>query len=118
MKPSLREMLADSHTATVAIAVLLLWSLDGAFRALWSPVFRAVSYLLTAAAIFRYSVLPSNPDHDGPWDVDDYAFLSIRRRYQPFGGLALVAMGVWHWAAPPLNQLPQQTNREAGCLSG
>ncbi len=58
MKPSLREMLADSHTATVAIAVLLLWSLDGAFRALWSPVFRAVSYLLTAAAIFDIPYFP------------------------------------------------------------
>jgi hypothetical protein len=52
MKPSLRQILADSHTATVAIALLLLWSLDGAFRALWPPVFRAVSYLFTAAAIF------------------------------------------------------------------
>lgn len=52
MKRSLRDALAESHTAAVAIAVLLVWSLDGAFRALWDPAFRAVSFLFTAIAIF------------------------------------------------------------------
>ena len=51
MKPSLREVLADSHIAAVAIAVLLLWSLDDAFRALWIPLPFAFSYLATAVAI-------------------------------------------------------------------
>jgi len=51
MKPSLRQVLADSHIAAVAIAVLLLWSLDGAFRGLWGPVYGVVEYLFTAIAI-------------------------------------------------------------------
>jgi len=51
MKRSLRQVLADSHIAAVTIAVLLLWSIDGAFRALWGPVSHAVGFLFTAVAI-------------------------------------------------------------------
>ena len=52
MKRSLRVALAESHVAAVAIAVLLLWSLDGAFRALWDPALSAARFLFTAVAIF------------------------------------------------------------------
>ncbi len=52
MKPSLREVLAVSHIASVTIAVLLVWSLDSAFRALWEPLSRIASFLFTALAIF------------------------------------------------------------------
>ena len=52
MKRPLRQILADSDIAAVTIAVLLLWSLDGTFRALWGPVSRAVGFLFTAVAIF------------------------------------------------------------------
>lgn len=52
MKPSLREILAESHVSAVAIALLLVWSLDSGFRALWDPLARAVSFLATAIAIF------------------------------------------------------------------
>lgn len=52
MKPSLRETLADSHVAAVAIAVLLVWSLDSGFRALWDPFYRLADFLFTAFAIF------------------------------------------------------------------
>jgi len=51
LKPTLRNILADSHVAAIAIAVLLLWALDDAFRALWPPFFQLVQYLLTAVAI-------------------------------------------------------------------
>ncbi|MGH9570246.1 MAG: hypothetical protein ACRD4F_11425, partial [Candidatus Angelobacter sp.] len=51
MKRSLRQTLADSHIAAVTIALLLLWSLDNAFRALWEPLSRAMSFLFTAVAI-------------------------------------------------------------------
>ncbi|MGA1992053.1 MAG: hypothetical protein ABSH46_13455 [Bryobacteraceae bacterium] len=44
MKHSLRRILADSHVSAVAIAVLLLWSLDSGFRAL-------AGFLITALAI-------------------------------------------------------------------
>ena len=52
MKRSLRQILDDSHIAAVTIAVLLMWFLDGAFRALWIPVSRAIGFLFTAVAIF------------------------------------------------------------------
>jgi hypothetical protein len=52
MKRSLRQNLADSHVAAVMIALLLLWSFDGAFHALWEPASRAIQFLITAIAIF------------------------------------------------------------------
>jgi|SRR5215469_5543298 len=51
MKRSLREVLADSEVAAVAIAVLLLWGFDAAFRSLWEPVLRLGVFLFTAIAI-------------------------------------------------------------------
>ena len=51
MNRSLRQVLADFHIAAVTIAVLVLYSLDGAFRALWIPVSRAIGFLFTAIAI-------------------------------------------------------------------
>lgn len=51
MQPSLRETLADTHIAAVAIAVLLLSSLDSGFRALWPPLPRTIEFVVTAIAI-------------------------------------------------------------------
>ncbi|MGB7283529.1 MAG: hypothetical protein WBE13_14785 [Candidatus Acidiferrum sp.] len=51
MKTSLREFLADSHISAVAIAVLLLWSLELAAKALWGALSVAASFLFTAVAI-------------------------------------------------------------------
>jgi hypothetical protein len=51
VKPSLRKILADSHVSAVAIAVLLFWSLDSAFWALWGPLSRAASFFFTAVTI-------------------------------------------------------------------
>ena len=51
MRPSLRESLAESHVSAIAIAVLLIWSLDAGFRALWGPLSRVASFLFTAVAI-------------------------------------------------------------------
>ena len=52
MKPTLREILAHSHIAAVAIAVLLIWSLDWGFRALWNPLLRVAGFLFNLIAIF------------------------------------------------------------------
>ena len=51
MRPSRRQVLADSHVAAVAIALFVLWSLDAAFSALWLPVSRAMEFVFTAIAI-------------------------------------------------------------------
>lgn len=52
VSPSLRETLADTHIAAVTVAVLLLWTLDGTFRALWGSLSSVAGFLLTAVAIF------------------------------------------------------------------
>ena len=49
---SIREALIDSHISAVAIAVLLLWSINSGFLALSGPLYRGASFLLTAVAIF------------------------------------------------------------------
>jgi hypothetical protein len=51
MKPTLRETVANTHIAAVAIAVLLLWALDDEFQVLWEPIQRIFIYLFTAVAI-------------------------------------------------------------------
>jgi hypothetical protein len=47
----LRRVLADSHISDVAIAALVLRSLDSAFRILWPPIANAATFLFTAIAI-------------------------------------------------------------------
>lgn len=61
MKPSLREVLADSHVAAVAVAVLLLSVLGDVGRALLQPLLETAEYLVTAVAIrdFPYPSLAS-----------------------------------------------------------
>ncbi len=52
MKRSLREVLADSQVAAVAIAVFLLSGFDAAFRGLWEQLYRLGVFLFTAIAIW------------------------------------------------------------------
>jgi hypothetical protein len=51
VSPSFREILAESHIAAVSIVVLLVWSLTLGLQALWSPLWRAASFISTAVAI-------------------------------------------------------------------
>jgi hypothetical protein len=53
-KHVLRERLADSHVAAIAVAALLVWSLDAAFRAVLAPLGRVVDYLANAIGIFGF----------------------------------------------------------------
>jgi hypothetical protein len=66
MKHSLREVLADSQVAAVAIAVFLLSGFDAAFRSLWEPFYRLGFILFTAVGIWdipsHFSKLTSS-DH-------------------------------------------------------
>ena len=52
MKSTVREVLVDSHVSAFAVVVLLLWSLDAGFKALWIPLSRAATVLFAAVAIF------------------------------------------------------------------
>ena len=51
VRPTLREILADSHISAIAIVVLLLWSTISVFRASFWPSIRIAEYLFTAVAI-------------------------------------------------------------------
>ena len=51
MKPTLREVLADSHIAAVSILLLLVWSLGTAFRAIGPSILSIVDFLITGVAI-------------------------------------------------------------------
>jgi hypothetical protein len=51
MKPTIREILADTHVPAIAVALLLVWSLEEGIVALRDPVFYAAGYLFTAIGI-------------------------------------------------------------------
>jgi len=59
VRPSLREILADTHIAAVAIAVLLLWTLDGTFRALCGT--RFLVSLVSCSRRWRSSIFRTSP---------------------------------------------------------
>ena len=61
VKRPLRRVLADSHVAAVAIALLLLWALNGAFWTLWDPVYRVGRFLFTAIAIWDLPYFSTKP---------------------------------------------------------
>lgn len=74
VRPTLREILAESHISAVAIAVLLLWSIISAFRALLGPSLRVAEYLFTAAAI-------RDIPFAGPFNFADRVMLFVRIEY-------------------------------------
>lgn len=50
-KRSFRQVLADSHIAAIAAAVLTVWSIYEALNAVAGPLASAATYLVTAVAI-------------------------------------------------------------------
>jgi hypothetical protein len=50
VRPTVCQVLADSHIAAVAIAVLLLRSLESGVRILEHPFYRVVDFLINAVA--------------------------------------------------------------------
>jgi hypothetical protein len=55
VKPSVRKILADSHIAAVAMAVLLTFALEWALDALWSPFIRVADFVFNSIAILDVS---------------------------------------------------------------
>lgn len=51
MRPSLRKILIESRVAAVAIAVLIFWTLDYTWWALWGPLQRVAQLLMTGITI-------------------------------------------------------------------
>ena len=87
MKGRLRQALADSHVADVTIAVLLIWALDAAFRALWGPLYELVAFVFTAIAIWDIPYIPPTPT------VADRLML-IMTGYLAYGAIVCF-LGAW-----------------------
>ena len=50
-QPALRQVLADSYVAAVAIVVLLVWALDSGVRAIGPPILSLVGFFVNTVAI-------------------------------------------------------------------
>jgi hypothetical protein len=117
MKRSLRQVLADSHVAAVTIAVLLLWSLDAAFRALWLPVSHVLGFLFTAVAILDI------PYFSPTLTVTDRVMLVTASAYLYGAVVSFSAAWVlsrWVYGIGPFRSLTgccRETHREERCLS-
>jgi hypothetical protein len=53
VKDSIRSTLADSYVAAVAVIVLLIWTFDLGFQALWEPIYRIGYTLVTSLLILE-----------------------------------------------------------------
>jgi hypothetical protein len=108
VKPSLREVLADSHISAVAIAVLLLWSLDAGFRALLGPLSRVGSLLFTGVAIMGIPYLS--------FDITDRLNLITAFSYAFGGIISLTAawlLSRWVYGVGPLRCLSAYRTKRA-----
>lgn len=109
MKRSLREILADSHIAAVATAVLLLWSLYSGFHALWSPLWRAATFLFTAVAILG---IP----YRGPATIEDRLMLTTTSVFLFSALISFAAawlLSRWVYGVGPLRSLSKHRTRLA-----
>lgn len=100
MKNSFRKALVGSHIPAVAIAVLLVWSLDWAVRALsglWLPV---IDYFATVIATLSFPL--------SPYSFGDSVSLDLTLFYV-FGAIAAVAaawlLSRWAFGLGPLRAL-------------
>jgi hypothetical protein len=98
VKPDLREILARSHVAAIAIVVLLLSSFGSLVRAIATPFPDVADYVATAVAILA---APAG-------SVTDRITLAIAAAHLVDGCIALVAAGLlsrWVYGVGPLRSL-------------
>jgi hypothetical protein len=106
----LRETLAESYIAGVAIAVLLLWAIFWGLQGLWIPLYRFISFLVTAIAIFDIPYIPR--------DATRYRMVLFMSSFELFS--ALVALGGawflsnWVYGVEPLRGLRECHARFVG----
>jgi hypothetical protein len=110
VKPTLREILAKSHISAIAIAVLLLWSLNSAFLPLWGPSFRVAEYLITAIAI-------RDIPFAGPFAFADRVmlFVLIQSLFSAFVSFAAAwLLARWVYGEGPVRSLSKYKTRISG----
>lgn len=111
MKPSIRQVLADSHVGVVVIALLLLFSLRLTFSALWPPFFRVLTFVFTAVTILDVPYFSPTLD---PLDR-----LNLIRAapylYSAFIGFAAArVLSRWVYGVGPLRCLSEYRSRLSG----
>jgi len=101
--------------AATAIAFLLLWSLDAAFKALWVPAYRVGVFLFTAIAIWDV------PYYSPHLTVFDRLMLNsiLHGLYIAVAGLAAAwFLSLWVYGTGPLRSLAvcgMKLKREGTC---
>jgi hypothetical protein len=104
----LRETLAESYIAGVAIVVLLLWTIVWGLQGLWIPLYRFIGVLLTAIDIFDFI----------PRDVTPYRTVLFMSSFDlfsalvPLGGAWLLSN--WVYGVEPLSGLRECHARFVG----
>lgn len=102
MKPTLHQVLGESHIAGVAILLLIAGSLESVSRALWEPLFRAVNFFITAVAILDIPYFSSTSA------FTDQRTLIIASVYLYYALVSLVAawlLSHWVYGVGPLRSL-------------
>jgi hypothetical protein len=106
-RPSLRQVLTDSHVAAITIALLLIFSLESIIYALEKPLIGVGSFLLRAVAILDIPYFSSNFDAlDRLTAINSAAFLYSAIVY----GLAAVFLSHWVFGVGPIRSLRQYRN--------
>jgi len=117
VRRSLRQILADSHVAAVAIAVLLFWALSSAIRIPWEPLSRVADFLLTAVAIGGVPYIPSKLDFANRlmlFNTLTYFFIALIS----FGGAWFLSR--WVYRVGPFRSLSHYripVDKKKSCLS-
>jgi hypothetical protein len=106
----LRQTLAESHIAGVAIAVLLFWAIIWGWQGLWVLLDRFLGFLVTAIAILDIPYFPRDFTH--------YRMVLFMSSFDLF--YALVALGGawllsnWVYGVEPLRGLRECRARFVG----
>ena len=105
MARSVRLMLADSHVGAICVAVLLLWSIEYLFRAMWIPGSQIVEFLVTAIAILDVPYFSARLDWVLMISMGTYVYVAV----VSFIGAQLVAR--WVYGMTPTRVLAQAAER-------
>lgn len=110
-RPPLRQILVDSHIAAITIAILLLWSLEAGFLALWQPLSRVIHFLFTAVAILGI------PDYSWTFSIADRISWIVTGTFLYSAILEFFAAWIlshWIYGLPPLRALQHYRKIPAG----
>jgi hypothetical protein len=112
VKTSLREVLADSNIAAIAIAMLLVWSLDWTVRGFWSQLGGPIEFIVR---MLMMRFIPSFSDVVYLSDRVDL-FVTISDFFCALIGVAAAwILSRWVFGAGPIKCLgPSHANSSKG----